>query len=263
MGVVTPPDRRRGRGSLKSPTPVGLAAQELGLPLWHDVEHVTSSGAELGVVVAYGHLIRKPLLDQVPMLNVHFSLLPRWRGAAPVERAILAGDEETGVCIMGLEATLDTGPIFARATTPVGEKSAAELLDELSYLGAALLCDVVRDGNLPQPVAQSGDVNYAAKLLAEDFHLTPLATVEELGRIVRCSRAYFFVGAQRVRVVSARRSNARSRGPGLVTLDDGEVGLHCANGVLGVQRVVPAGGREMLATDWARGARLAHDSTWS
>ena len=98
--VVSQPDRRRGRGGAMSPSPVKAAALELGVPVTERIDDVVESGAELGVVVAYGRLIRPHVLAAVPMVNLHFSLLPRWRGAAPVERAILAGDTVTGVCVM-------------------------------------------------------------------------------------------------------------------------------------------------------------------
>ncbi len=122
--VVTQPDRRRGRGSEPSPSPVREAAETLGLAVrtpeksGEVVDEVAAVGADVGVVVAFGQLLPPSLLEAVPhgFVNVHFSLLPRWRGAAPVERAMLAGDRETGVCIMALEAGLDTGPVFARGT---------------------------------------------------------------------------------------------------------------------------------------------------
>ena len=126
--VVTQPDRRRGRGDRPRPSPVKEAAEALGLPVRTPdrsrevVDEVAASGAELGVVVAFGQLLPQALLDALPrgFVNVHFSLLPRWRGAAPVERAMLAGDAETGVCIMALEAGLDTGPVYARAARAIG-----------------------------------------------------------------------------------------------------------------------------------------------
>ncbi|MEO7442120.1 MAG: methionyl-tRNA formyltransferase, partial [Acidimicrobiales bacterium] len=109
--VVSNPDRRRGRGSALVPSPVKAAAVSAGLAVTDRVDDVLAVGAQLGVVVAFGRLIKPHVLDVVEMVNLHFSLLPRWRGAAPVERAILAGDAETGVCLMRLEAGLDTGPV--------------------------------------------------------------------------------------------------------------------------------------------------------
>ncbi len=146
--VVTRDDKRRGRGSGTSPSPVKAAALELGLPVSHSVDDclaaVTEGGAELGVVVAFGQIIKPHVLAVLPMVNLHFSLLPRWRGAAPVERALLAGDEVTGVCVMALEEGLDTGGVYARREVPIGpETTAAELRTELVDVGTELLVETL------------------------------------------------------------------------------------------------------------------------
>ena len=148
--VVTRVDKRRGRGSGVSPSPVKAAALELGLPVSHDVDDAIvaaqEQGAELGVVVAFGQIIKPHVLDVLPMVNLHFSLLPRWRGAAPVERALLAGDEVTGVCVMALEEGLDTGGVYARREVPIGpETTAAELRELLVDVGTRLLVDTLAD----------------------------------------------------------------------------------------------------------------------
>ena len=158
--VVTRPDTRRGRGSGHSPSPVKQAAEALGLAVSHRPGDVMGSGAELGVVVAYGRLIRPEVLAVVPMLNVHFSLLPRWRGAAPVERAILAGDAETGACLMALEEGLDTGPVYDRAVTPIGEdETADDLRRRLGEIGNQLLLARLSAGlGEPQGPNRRGDL---------------------------------------------------------------------------------------------------------
>ena len=144
---------------------------ELGLPLAYRAADVLGSGAELGVVVAYGRIVKPDVLAQVPMVNVHFSLLPRWRGAAPVERAILAGDAETGVCLMEMEEALDTGPVYARVRAPIGEdETADELRRRLGHLGNALLLEALQEG-LEVPTAQVGEPTYAAKLEPGELHL--------------------------------------------------------------------------------------------
>jgi methionyl-tRNA formyltransferase len=148
--VVTRVDKRRGRGSGVSPSPVKAAALELGLPVSHDVDDAIvaaqEQGAELGVVVAFGQIIKPHVLDVLPMVNLHFSLLPRWRGAAPVERALLAGDEVTGVCVMALEEGLDTGGVYARREVPIGpETTAAELRGQLVDVGTQLLVDTLAE----------------------------------------------------------------------------------------------------------------------
>src|SRR5439155_368260 len=145
--VVTRADKRRGRGSALVPSPVKAAALELSLPVTEQVDDLLDAGVELGVVVAFGRLVKPHVLDRVPMVNVHFSLLPRWRGAAPVERAILAGDTETGVCLMGLEEGLDTGPVYECVPVGIGpEETADELRGRLVETGADLLVRRLREG---------------------------------------------------------------------------------------------------------------------
>jgi methionyl-tRNA formyltransferase len=136
----------------------------LGRLVTHKPADVVSSGAELGVVVAYGRLVKPDVLAAVPMVNVHFSLLPRWRGAAPVERAILAGDPETGVCLMELEEGLDTGPVYARAVTAIGpDETADDLRRRLGEIGTELLLENLAVG-LGEPEPQIGEPTYAAKI---------------------------------------------------------------------------------------------------
>jgi len=152
--VVSGADRRRGRGSATSPSPVKAAALELGLPVTERVDDVLGVAADLGVVVAYGRLIRPHVLAEVPMVNLHFSLLPRWRGAAPVERALLAGDDETGVCLMQLEEGLDTGPVYGCERTAIGlEETLDELRGRLVQVGTDLLLRSLREG-LGEPTPQ-------------------------------------------------------------------------------------------------------------
>ncbi len=141
---MSQPDRRRGRGSGLGPSPVKAAALELGLPVTDDVEDVARADVPLGVVVAFGRIIKVPVLEAVPMVNLHFSLLPRWRGAAPVERAILAGDDVTGVDLMAVEEGLDTGGIYRRVQVPIGpDETLGELRDRLVAEGTRLLVDAL------------------------------------------------------------------------------------------------------------------------
>jgi len=192
--VVTQPDKRRGRGSEPSASPVRAAAEALELPVLTPeksrevVDEVAASGAEVGVVVAFGQLLPPALLEAVPhgFVNVHFSLLPRWRGAAPVERAVLAGDRETGVCIMALEAGLDTGPVFARERTPIGaQETAGELRARLAVLGTELLVATLPQVPTTTPEPQVGEPTYADKLTVDEFELDWEQSAEELARVVR------------------------------------------------------------------------------
>ena len=236
--VVSRPDKRRGRGGALLPSPVKAAALELGLPVTDKVDDVVDAGADLAVVVAFGRLIKKPVLDAVPMINMHFSLLPRWRGAAPVERAILAGDLTTGVGIMRLEENLDTGPIYAEHVVQVlPHETAAELRARLTGLGTNLLLQLLRhasDGRgLPEPRPQVGEPTYAEKLAPQELRLDWSQPPEQLERVVRVGGAWTTFRGKRLKVHRAR-------------VNDGELEL------LVVQ---PEGKGRMNASDWARGAR--------
>src|SRR5580692_4714442 len=172
--VVSRPDRRRGRGGGLTPSPVKAAALELGLEVADSLDPAVEVGAELGVVVAYGRIIPVAVLERLPMVNLHFSMLPRWRGAAPVERAILEGDSETGVCLMAVEAGLDTGPIYAEADTVIDEnETAEELRARLVAMGCRLLEEHLGEGleGLPIPRDQMGTPSYAEKLLPAELEL--------------------------------------------------------------------------------------------
>lgn len=168
--VVTGPPRRRGRRASLSPSPVESAARELDLPVAYDLDSLQGVGAELGVVVAFGRLIPASILEGLPMVNLHFSDLPRWRGAAPVERAILAGDTSTAVCLMQLEEGLDTGPVHARTRVEVGELTADHLTMSLGEAGAALLVECLAAG-LGAPEPQSGEATYADKITRDDLRI--------------------------------------------------------------------------------------------
>ena len=255
--VVTRPDRRRGRGGELSASAVKLTAQEMGLPVAHRVSDVDAYDVERGVVVAYGALIPATLLERVPMLNVHFSLLPRWRGAAPVERAILAGDEETGVDVMSLEAELDTGPIHLERRVRVGEKTARQLTSELAELGASALVEVLNSPELlANPRRQEGGANYAAKLTKEDFHLVPSTSPALLLRTVRLERAFTFVNGRRLGVMRAHLVDVGSGAPGSIRAVGGVVTLVGEGGGVALDEVRPEGARVMTAGAWWTGARL-------
>jgi methionyl-tRNA formyltransferase len=235
--VVTRVDKRRGRGSEMSPSPVKAAALELGLPVSHAVDDVIATGAELGVVVAFGQLIKPHVLAAVPMVNLHFSLLPRWRGAAPVERALLAGDTGTGVSLMQLEEGLDTGPVYARVTVPIGARTTAdELRRELVDVGTDLLVRSLAEP-LPEPVPQSGEVTYAGKITPVDLRIDWAADAAVIDRLVRMGGAWTTFRGKRMKVLAAELAGSELR---LVT-------------------VQPEGKGPMAYSDWARGARPGAD----
>jgi methionyl-tRNA formyltransferase len=263
--VITRPDRRRGRGGALTPSPVKIAAEELGLRVVHRLDDLDGVDVERGVVVAYGAMVSAVLLERVPMLNVHFSLLPRWRGAAPVQRAILAGDLVTGVSIMSLEAQLDTGPVHLSREVEVGAKTLSELTNELAEVGAAALLEVLASSDLlAHPCAQQGEVTYAEKLTKETLHLTPAMDEELALRTIRLEGAYTFVNGRRLRVLTAHAGPHGASAVGSLALSDGVVLMTGAHGTLVLDRVQPEGSRAMTALAWWSGARLeATSSTWS
>jgi methionyl-tRNA formyltransferase len=214
--VVTQPDRKRGRGGALGPSPVKAAAARLGLEVLtprraSEVVHdVRASDADLGVVVAFGQLLRPDLLAAVPggFVNLHFSLLPRWRGAAPVERAILAGDSETGVCVMAVDETLDTGAVYARRVVPIGaQESAGELRAHLVAVGTDLLVETVPRVAEIDPEPQAGEVTYAEKLTVDEFRLDVTQPAGALVRLVRAGNprpgAWIEVDGTRLKVLRA------------------------------------------------------------
>lgn len=265
--VVTQPDRRRGRGGATSPTPVKAAALELGLPVTHDVDEVRAAAVDLGVVVAYGALLRADLLAEVPMVNIHFSLLPRWRGAAPVERALLAGDDRTGVCIMEVVEALDAGGVHARAEVPITAAStAAGLRSELARVGAGLLVATLQAG-LDAPEPQVGEPTYAKKIRPDDLQLDWAAPAIALDRVVRVGGAWTTVRGKRLRVASSALLDAQDPPahpgppalPGTVTLEGDRVLVATGDGSLVLVEVQPEGRARQPADAWARGARLTTD----
>jgi methionyl-tRNA formyltransferase len=251
--VVTRPDRRRGRGSATSPSPVKAAATALGIDVVDDHRALLTAGVDLGIVVAYGRIVPADVLAAVPMVNLHFSLLPRWRGAAPVERAILAGDDVTGVCVMKVEEGLDTGPVYAREEASIGAADDLDSLRErLVEMGSRLLVDVL-SGPLPAPTPQAGEPTYAAKIDPAELELRWDRPAVELGRVVRLGRAWTTFRDHRLRVRRATVTAGDGGPPGTL---DGDV---VATGDGGVQlvEVQPEGKGPMAAADWLRGVRPA------
>lgn len=252
--VVTRADKRRGRGAELTPSPVKAAALELGLPVTTDVDEVLTSGADLGVVVAFGRIIKPHVLAAVPMVNLHFSLLPRWRGAAPVERAILAGDAETGVCVMAVEEGLDTGGVYAVSSVAIDPSDdAGTLRARLVDIGTRLLATTLRNG-LGDPAPQVGEATYAEKITAEDLHLDWTRPAVELARLPRVGKAWTTFRGRRLIVVAAAPA---PEGPAPGQLAGPVVGT--ARGGLELVRVQPEGKPVLDARAWLNGARPAPD----
>ena len=257
--VVSRADKRRGRGGTLVPSPVKAAALELGLPVTDDLARCTAVGAELGVVVAYGRIVPVAVLDQLPMVNLHFSLLPRWRGAAPVERAVLEGDAETGVCLMAVEAGLDTGPVYAEVATAIDpDESVDALRARLVGIGCRLLQEHLADGRagLPVPRDQDGNPTYADKILSHELELDWDRPALHLRRVVRLGRAWTTFRGKRLRVLATGHAgdDGHPLGPGSLrglTVGAGE-GTR-----LDLVEVQPEGKRPMPAGDWLRGVHPA------
>lgn len=264
--VVTRPDTRRGRGAGESASPVKSAAVELGLPVATPerasdaINAVTESGATLGVVVAYGQLLRPAFLATLPdgFVNLHFSLLPRWRGAAPVERAILAGDHETGVCLMRVDEGLDTGGVYATARVAIGDDDTAlELRARLVEAGTTLLVEHLPDVPGTEPAPQVGEPTYADKLTVDEFAIDATRSALDLARLVRAGNprpgAWCTVGGRRVKVWRARPADAlvpESALPGTLTKGGA---LVTADGLLDLVEMQPEGKRGMTGAAFVAG----------
>ncbi|HEX4822299.1 MAG TPA: methionyl-tRNA formyltransferase [Acidimicrobiales bacterium] len=244
--VVTAKDKRRGRGVALVPSPVKAAAIELGLPVTDRIDDILELDPlpELGVVVAFGRLIKPHVFDAVPMINVHFSLLPRWRGAAPLERAILAGDEKTGVCVMAIEESLDTGAVFRSAEVPIDpDATADELRAVLVDLGTALVLDTLQQG-LGEPTPQVGEPVYASKLDPSEHEIDWSRPAIELHRLVRIGDAWTTHNGKRLKVWRT----ALPAGNGVVVPTGSEP--------LELVEVQPEGKGRMPAHAWANGAHF-------
>ncbi|QNE48432.1 methionyl-tRNA formyltransferase [Glaciihabitans sp. INWT7] len=268
--VLTRDDSPQGRRRQLTPTAVASAAAELGLPIIRvnrlagpATAEVTAIRPDLGVIVAYGGLVREPLLS-VPRLgwiNLHFSLLPRWRGAAPVQRAIIAGDEVTGASVFQLVPELDAGDVFGQFTQAIGaHETAGHLLDSLAVSGAELLVrvvDAIADG-IARAEPQVGDVTLAPKLeLADarlDFAEHASTVFDRLRGVTPEPGAFTQVDDVRVKILEAAIVRDQpSLAPGQLELRDGRVLVGSASDPLELVSVHPAGKKPMKAADWWRG----------
>ena len=248
--VISRADKRRGRGGGLSPSPVKAAALELGLPVTTDVDAALEVNADLGVVVAFGRIIKPHVLAELAMVNIHFSLLPRWRGAAPVERALLAGDETTGVCLMALAEELDTGDVYRVEEVAIrDDHTLGSLRGELVEVGTRLLVDGLAEG-LGTPTPQDGEVTYAAKIDTDELRIDWSAPATQIDRLVRLGNAWTTHNGKRLKVWQARPVDSAGAGaPGSV---DGVV-VHAGEGALELVEVQPEGKPRRQAADWANG----------
>ncbi len=273
VGVVTQPDRPAGRGRRLQAPPVKRVALAAGLPVYQPASLRPEAAAgplrawapELIVVVAYGQILRPHILTLAPAgcLNLHASLLPRWRGASPIQHAILHGDVETGVCLMQLDQGLDTGPVYACATLPIGPgATAAGLHDALADLGAALLTkelEAILAGKLPARPQDDAQATYAPLIQKEDGRLDWRESTAALDRRLRAMTpwpgAFTTWRGQRLKIVQAvpGRVALPAGPPGLVVQHDGALFVLSGDGALRLQRLQLAGKRPVDAADFLRG----------
>jgi methionyl-tRNA formyltransferase len=256
-----------------APSPVKTLAAKHGIDVFQPQtlrspeahEHLRAVGADAMVVVAYGLILPTAVLEAARhgALNVHASLLPRWRGAAPIQRALLAGDAETGVCIMQMDADLDTGPVFAERRVSIGSNDdGGTLHDKLAALGADLLVgvldDIVAGRAQARPQSDRG-ATYAHKIDKAETQLRWERPASELERAVRAFRpapgAFTRLGDESIKVWSARTVEGSGE-PGLVIAQHDSLQVACGSGALAIEEVQPAGGRRMRAADFARGRRV-------
>ena len=255
--VVTGAPRRRSRRGSDAPSPVGAAAAEIGLAVSHEPADLARCGADCAVVVAFGQLIAAELLAVTPMLNLHFSLLPRWRGAAPIERALLAGDDRTGVSLMALEPSLDTGPVYWQHEVPIGPADTSTgLRERLAGEGAARLAASLAEG-LPAPQPQAGTPSYARKLTTEDRRIDWSQPAAVIDRQIRVGGAWTTLDGERCIIRAGRPAGAlpsagRDSPPGTLAGDAVVTG----HGLIRLEAVQPAGRGAIDAHAWLRGARL-------
>ena len=270
--VYTRPPAKQGRGMQLTPSPVHQAAAAAGIEVFtpftlkdeNELERFKQLTPELAVVVAYGMILPQSWLD-VPQLgcwNIHASLLPRWRGAAPIQRAIMAGDGETGIAIMQMEAGLDTGPVLLEKRLPIeASDNAAGLTDKLARLGGIAIGEALAADELtPQAQADSG-ITYAEKIDKRearlDFHRSADALDAHIRGLSPFPGAWFSVDGKRVKVLAAKPI-ARDGTPGMVghNASDGHAVIFCGSGALELLQVQPAGKSAISGADFMRGRGL-------
>lgn len=261
--VITQPDRAIGRGLNVQQSDVAVWAFKKGLTVYKNLSDCTRlSEVDCVITIAFGVMIPKEILElpRYGFLNLHYSLLPRWRGAAPVQRALMAGDKSTGVTVFQLESGMDTGPIYVSQELVIDEDwNSEDLFQRLNEIGSQALLealDLVASGF--QPIAQKGEPTLAPKISKVEFLLDFTQPAQTLRAVIRglYPSSYTFYDGKRIKILAAQSGPDAHGKPGEVLKVDPLV-VACGDGTsLVLQRVVPEGKREMSAQDWVRGARI-------
>ncbi len=262
--VVSQPDRPAGRGRRTAPPPVAAAAAALGLPLRQDEAASSDPPAvDAGAVVAFGQILKPPLLGAYPLFNLHPSLLPRWRGAAPIERAIMAGDTETAVAVIALVAGLDAGPVHGLERFPIGPEDDAGVVAERALdLGVPLLAEALRGHTTGYE--QVGETTYAARIGPEERRIDWTGPARQIGDQVRALSPHIgaraVLGDRPVIVWRVRLVAGEGLPAGTATAADGGLRIACGDGAVDVLELQPAGKRRMAVAEFLRGLRAPPES---
>ena len=260
--VITRVDKRRTRGNDLYPSPVKVAALELGLTVSHKVDDLIEQHRDkpfdLAVVVAYGALIKPHVLAEIPMVNLHVSLLPKWRGAAPIERALLAGDAQTGVCLMQIEEGLDTGGVIGLRTMTITDSTTAEdIRSQLVAEGSQLLIEQLKFG-LDPVVPQTGRATYAEKIDSSELRINWSNSAREISRLIRLGNAWTIFRGKRLKIHHADVVHETSGEVGSLVVTKNSVGVATSSGFLELKIVQPEGKPRMDVVSWINGTQPTH-----
>ena len=275
VGVFTQPDRKAGRGKKLTPPPVKVFAEQCGIDVFQPCslkdqqETIASLNADIMVVVAYGMLLPQSILDtpRLGCLNIHASILPRWRGAAPIQRAIQAGDSETGVSIMRMELGLDTGPVYQILTTPIlVTDTSASMHDKLAELGAQGICQTIsglsNNPNLTATTQDDSQSNYAKKISKDEANIDWNMSATEIDQRIRAFTPWpiclTYHNGTRIRVWQATTAKLSSNAPAgsIISISDSSVDIACGDGVLELKTLQRDGSKQLPMQEFCNGYPL-------
>ena len=273
LSLITKPRTKSGRGRSEKITEIEERASQLNLEVFHHdndrglTEFLSKNEIDLVITIAYGKLINEPSLStpRYGWLNLHFSLLPKFRGAAPVQRAILAGENKTGITIFKLDSGMDTGPIYLQQQYDISNLNTGEVLDIFAKLGALAFIEVLKDiSNVSTPIPQSGEASLARKVLKEEteinWHTEAAFNERKIRAFTPKPGAWTNFRGKRLRIEKARLSAESGRPGTILNLDP--LLVACKQGAIEILSVCPEGSRSMDAQDWIRGARISSEASF-